>query len=156
MDAVIRARNFELRLQTKEYVEKKLGRVGRHLPSAINASMELTSQNARSQQDRVTAQFTLEVNGMVLRAEERGANVMAAVDAAAAVLVRRIDRYKGKTYHTERTRGAIRRGEDREAAADEGASEVVVKNKTYPVKPMDVEEAIFQMELLGATTSSSS
>ena len=162
MDIVIRAKNFELQPQTKEYIEKKLGRVGRHLPAAIQASAELTSQNSRSQQDRVTAQFTLDVDGVVLRGEERGATVMAAVDAAADILVRRIDRYKGKNYRTERTRRAVRRGEDREAAAeaevaalsdgppvDEEASEVVVKNKTYPVKPMDVEEAIFQMELLG-------
>ncbi len=162
MDVIVRVRNFELQPQSKEYIKKKLGRVGRHLPSAIKSSAELTSQNARSQQDRVTAQFTLEVNGVVLRGEERGATVMAAVDAAADVLFRRIDRFKGKTYHTERARRAVRRGEDREAAAesevaalsegppvDEEASEVVVKNKTYPVKPMDIEEAIFQMELLG-------
>lgn len=60
--------------------------------------MELTSQNVRAQGQRVVAQLTLDINGVMLRGEERGRNVMAAIDAAVDVLDRRIDRYKGKSY----------------------------------------------------------
>jgi len=161
LDLKIRAKNLKVTPTVRDYIDKKVGRIIRHLPLAGQVNVELTSQNVRAQGQRVVAQLTLDINGVMLRGEERGRNVMAAIDAAVDVLDRRIDRYKGKSSRIERSRRAVRRGQglkDRiveevvqEASATEepGMQEAVVKYKTFPVKPMAVDEAIFQMELLG-------
>ena len=161
MDLKIRAKNLKVTPTVRDYIDKKVRRIVRHFPSAGQVNVELTSQNVNSQGQRVVAQLTLDINGVMLRGEERGQNVMAAVDAAVDVLDRRIDRYKGKSYRIGRSRRGVRRGqglkdrvaeevvEEASATEEPGMQEAVVKHKTFPVKPMAVDEAIFQMELLG-------
>lgn len=162
MELQIRTKNFELTQSVRGYVERKVGRIGRHLPAASRVLVDLSSEHVRSQGQRVVAQLTLDINGVVLRGEERGHNVTAALDAAVDLLDRRIDRYKGKSYRVEQTKRAVRRGQglpDQLGEADApGAAEAeeesspraaVVKSKSFPIKPMAVDEAIFQMEMLG-------
>ncbi|MBM3924443.1 MAG: HPF/RaiA family ribosome-associated protein [SAR202 cluster bacterium] len=132
-----------------------MDRLARHLPSSARASVELVKEGVRAQGQRLLAEITLDVNGVILRSEERGANARAAMDASVDVMDRRIDKYKGKNYRTEQAKRRVRRGRARAAAAEglEEAGEpidgVVVKYKAFSVKPMTVDEAIFQMELLG-------
>ena len=105
------------------------------------------------------AQITLDVKGDVLRAEERGANAMAAVDSVIDVMDRRVERYKSKVYRSEQARRAARRDatkagdldlSDEEPSGDVAIEEEkVVRVKRFPIKPMAVDEAVFQMELLG-------
>ena len=162
MELQIRTKNFELTESVRGYVERKVGRIGRHLPAASRVLVDLSSEHVRSQGQRVVAQLTLDINGVVLRGEERGHNVMAALDAAVDLLDRRIDRYKGKSYRVEQTKRAVRRGQGlpdqleeadapgaAEAEEESGPRAAVVKSKSFPIKPMAVDEAIFQMEMLG-------
>ena len=162
MELQIRAKDLELNRLVRDYVEKKVRRIGRHLPTASRVMVELASENARVQDQRVVAQLTLEVNGVTLRGEERGQNIMTAVDAVVDVVDRRIAKYKGKTYRVEQTKRAIRRGqgppeqleevvsqEPPEPTEEFDATMAVVKSKSFPIKPMSVDEAIFQMEMLG-------
>ena len=162
MELQIRTKNLELTQSVRGHVERKVGRIGRHLPAASRVLVDLMSENVRSQGQRIVAQLTLDVNGVVLRGEERGHNVMAALDAAVDIIDRRIDRYKGKFYRVEQTKRAVRRGQGlpdqleeadargaAEAEEEGGARTAVVKSKSFPIKPMAVDEAIFQMEMLG-------
>ena len=159
MELQIRAKDMELNRLVRDYVEKKVRRISRHIPAASMVMVELASENARLQDQRVVAQLTLEVNGVTLRGEERGQNAMVAMDAVVDVIDRRIAKYKGKTYRVEQTKRAIRRGQgppeqleevvSQESPEEFDAPEAVVKSKSFPIKPMSVDEAIFQMEMLG-------
>ncbi len=159
MKVDIQVKGLELTPQVRSYIEKKMDRLARHLPSASRASVELAKEGVKAQDQRMLSEITLDVNGVILRAEERGASARAAIDASVDVMDRRIDRYKGKNYRTEQAKRTVRRGRARAAlteaieASVEGAAESVdgalVKYKTFPVRPMTVEDAIFQMELLG-------
>ncbi len=67
-------------------------------------NVELSSQATRSQSDRMVAQATLNVDGSLLRTEQRVANAVEAINLVAGVLDRRIERYKSRTYRSERAK----------------------------------------------------
>jgi len=162
MDLQVRVRNLELNEMVREQITGKVNRLGRRLPSIANATVDLARENTRAQSQRVVAQITLDIGGTVLRGEERGTNAVAAVDAVIAVMDRRIERYKGKAYKSERVKKAgnnpsIRTLDLPSISLDEASLEDeiveaegrVVRVKRFPIKPMTMEEAAFQMELLG-------
>ena len=120
--------------------------------------VELSSQPTRSQNDRMAVQVTLNVGGSLLRAEQRAANAVEAINLVAGVLDRRIERYKSQTYRSERAKQVVPLG-TQQAEGDSrvpayGGSEVLndgnlVRVKRFQMNPMTVEEATFQMQLLG-------
>ena len=120
--------------------------------------MEVASEPTRSQQDRIVVQVTLDVNGDILRGEQRAASTTAAINAVAEVLDRRIERYKSRTYRSERARQLppLRTQEAEEMAQPRDVIEgellpdgTLVRVKGFHMKPLTVEEAAFQMQLLG-------
>ena len=162
MELQIYGRNLELNERTRDYITRKVNRLGRHLPSITTATVELARENARAQDHRVVAQVTLDIGGTTLRSEERGANAMAAVDSVIDVMDLRVERYKGRLYKGERAKKAgknvsIRTLEVPPVSLEEGPADddvveadgKVVRVKRFPIKPMMVDEAAFQMELLG-------
>lgn len=116
----IQGRNLEINDQVRSHVSQKLGQLGRHLSGLTSATVELASEATRAQQDRVVAQVTLDVNGSILRAEQRAPNTRAAINSAIEVLTRRIERYKSQTYRSGRSRQSLpqRTLEAEEAAQD--------------------------------------
>ena len=158
IETVIRGRNLGISDTTRRYVTKKLVRLSRHLSTIGEANMELTKEATRSQQDRIVAQVTLNCNGAILRGEERAPTINAAIDAVAEVLDRRVRRLKGKLYRSEQNRKSGKassiRAIDAPVAPEEReeeplVAEGVIRVKRFPVKPMSVDEAMQQMELLG-------
>ena len=94
----------------------------------------------------------------MLRAEQRAANAVEAINLVAGVLDRRIERYKSQTYRSERAKQVVPLGtqqaEDDPRVPAYGGSEVLndgnlVRVKRFQMNPMTVEEAAFQMQLLG-------
>ncbi|MGC8788124.1 MAG: ribosome hibernation-promoting factor, HPF/YfiA family, partial [Anaerolineae bacterium] len=127
-------------------VQKKIGKLDRYLPTIDEARVELSVEQAKSNQDRQVVQVTLRSNSTILRAEERSSDMLAAIDAVRDKLQRQIKRYKERPMRIrERARAAA-------AQAEEQAEELpprIVRVKRFNVTPMDEEEAIEQMELLG-------
>lgn len=159
MEIVIKGRNMEVPEEVREYLEKKIGRLSRHGPDPSQAVAELAREDSKSVLDRMVVEVTLNINGILLRGEERAPDFYTAIDAVANVLDRQIERYKGKHYRKNKSRtkgfGELSRaaqptemgeGLPQEAAWGEGQ---VVKVKRFSLKPMDEEEAALQMELLG-------
>ena len=146
MELKIYARNIDLNRQAEEYIQKKFERLERHLRPLSDAKLEISLTSARSQDDRVVAQLTLSAKGRVLRGQKRGLNLYAALDAVTDAMDYQIRRYKGKAYRSEQARRAGK--EQGVAEVDDLRSPRVVRTKQFPMKPMNVEEAILEMELL--------
>jgi putative sigma-54 modulation protein len=130
------------------YVEKKVGKLGRYLPTLDEGKVEISREGTKLPQQRFTVQVTLDSRGVLIRAQEKSRDMRAAIDKVADVLSKRIERYKGKLYDKGRGVSFARQG----AAVEEEETEApkkVVKTKRLLVKPMPVDEAINQMELLG-------
>ena len=152
MELGVYGKNLEVSETIRGYVQKKIGKLARYLPSLSDASVEIHEEQTKSPQHRFTVQVTLNSRGTLLRGEEKGENVYVAVDAVAEVLARQIERYKGKLYKKGRgvslarqasVSGELTPGQEAET------SPKVVRVKHFPVKAMSVPEAIEQMELLG-------
>ncbi len=158
MELNIRGRNLEITDQIRSHVEEKLGHLERHLPAVALVTVELSSESTRAQRHRVVAQVTMNVNGSILRSEQRASDTKAAINSAAEVLSRRIERYKGRTFRSERDRkGCSLANEQAEDIARvdfpaEGevlADGKLVRIKKFDMEAMTVEAAAFHMGLLG-------
>jgi putative sigma-54 modulation protein len=146
------ARNMRLTDNIRDYVEKKAAKLERFLQEIDEIRVELSHiKSARSALDRQVAQITVHGKGFILRSEERADDIHAAFDAALEKVQRQIDRYKGKHYHG--------RGDGRSAAevleedlpVDETGEllPLIAKRKKFIVLPMNEDEAVEQMRLLG-------
>lgn len=142
MKIIITGKNMEIGDVLRGYVEKKIAKLDRYLPTAGEARVELTMEGTKDAEHSQVAQITLRSKGAILRSEERSSDIFAAVDAALDKISRQIIRYKEKRYR----RG---RGPEKGAAVEEEERPRIVRTKRFPVRPMDEEEAIEQMELLG-------
>jgi len=150
MELQITAHNVEVLPTVRSYVEKKLGKINRHLPGVKSAKIELREIKARGTKFRFRVQVTLEANGLIIRAEENAENLLAAVDKVIPTLDRQIERYKGKVY--KKNKAALVDKAAGSVAALPAAKNVgpkVVRTKRFPVRLIKLEEAIHQMELLG-------
>lgn len=156
MQLSITGKNLEINDNLRKYVEKKIGRLDRYLPNIIDGRVELTvNEGARAAEDRQIAQVTLRTKSAILRAEEASGDIFASVDAVFDKMQRQADRYKGKRW-AKRTEGAgvgePAEAEPLEEEAVESEEEghlAIARVKRFPMTPMDEEEAIEQMELLG-------
>ncbi len=147
MELRITSRNIELSPAVRRYIERKLGRLSRHLPNITESKVEIFEEKTKSPQQHFVAQVTINSSGTLLRGEERGEDLFTAIDKVAAIMNRQIEHYKGKLY--EKGRGSsLARGEFGEEVEAQPPKRVV-KVKRFGVKPMSVAEAIDQMELLG-------
>jgi putative sigma-54 modulation protein len=146
------ARNMRLTDNVREYVEKKAAKLERYLQEIDEIRVELSHiKSARSALDRQVAQITVHGKGFILRSEERADDIHAAFDVALEKVQRQIDRYKGKHFHG--------RGDGRSAAevleedlpVDETGEllPLIARRKKFIVLPMNEDEAVEQMRLLG-------
>jgi putative sigma-54 modulation protein len=146
-------RNMEVTDRIQNYVDKKVSKLDRYLSEIEDARVDLAYiKSARSANDRQVAQITVRGKGFILRAEERADDIFAALDIALEKLQRQMQRYKGK-----RSRN---RGDGRSAAEVSGeleadvlepeeAAPTIARRKRFMVTPMDEQEALEQMTLLG-------
>ena len=161
MEIQILTRNVDLNPEARDYIHKKFDRLQRHMRHMTDAKIEVSWTSARSRGGRVTAQMTLAAAGSTLRGQESGVNLFAAVDAVTDVLDRQIRRLKGRIYRSAQARKAAGRAmadddviADADFDLDEQDEELyeqlgrVVRTKRFAMKPMSVEDAAMQMELL--------
>lgn len=146
---VLAKNNVEITEVTRAYVEKKVGKLSRYLPTLGEGKVEISREGAKLPDQRFIVQVTLDSKGVLIRAQEKSKDVCTAVDKVVDVLSKRIERYKGRLYD-KKGRGVslARQG----AAVEEEEVEApkrVVKTKHFLVKPMPLDEAVSQMELLG-------
>ena len=146
MQLMIQGKNIEVTDRLQEYIDKKVGKLDRYLPTITEARMELSVEGAKSAKDRQVAQLTLWSKGTLLRAEERTADMFTSIDAVVDKMYRQIVRYKGKRYGRGRGTGEPPPVEEFE---EEEELPRIVRTKRFQVSPMDEEEAVEQMELLG-------
>jgi putative sigma-54 modulation protein len=147
----IYARNMEVTDRITEYVTKKVGKFDKFLSTLEEARVDLSyNKAARSAADRQTAQITLRGRGVILRTEERADDLFAAIDTAVDRMQRQVERYKGK--HLLNTRGD---GKSAAEVVEEKIEEEpsmllrIAKRKSFRLHPMDENEALEQMVLLG-------
>lgn len=132
----------------RAYTEKKAGKIDRLFPTESEAFVTFSVERGR-----YLAELTIKNNGTFFRASELTSDMYASVDSAVATIERQIR--KNKTRLAKKLReGAFEREVQPipYAAADDETEEFnVVRKKQFFIKPMSVQEAILQMNLLEHT-----
>ena len=157
MELFIHTQNMELTTRLQNYIEKKTGRLDRYMPNLNEVQVDLSAENARNAVERQVAQITIRDNrGTILRAEERSSDIFSSIDAVIDKLHRQIARYRGKRRRKWRNNSnadelimAEALPFEEEEMIDEEMVATIVRRKRFALQPMNSEEAIEQMELLG-------
>ena len=148
MELQITGKNVKLIPEVRRYIERKMGKLSRHLPNIIESKVEVAEEKTKSSKQRFVAQVTINSGGILLRGEERGEDLFTAIDKVTAIMDRQIEHHKGKRYEKGRGSSLARNAFNPEVETAEPTKKVA-KVKRFAVKPMSVAEAIDQMELLG-------
>ena len=93
MDIQLTARNIEITPHLQEYVDKKISKLDRYLPSINEARVDLRVENTRSNSHSQVAQLTIWIGKTVLRAEERASDMFSAIDQTVDKMQRQISRF---------------------------------------------------------------
>lgn len=148
----------------RQHVEQKLSKLPRHFDQIQDAQVVLSvSRNSDVGRAQI-AEVTVWCDGLVLRAEELSPDMYTSIDRAVEKLDRQIAKYRDRIIEKRRldvTRARRRTRRSAEAALRAGpppkmepaAGEIlvpgIVRTKRFDLKPMTVDEATLQMELLG-------
>lgn len=142
-------KNIDVWDKTKEMIEKKMDRITKLFPADTEATITLSLEKLVS-----TVEVTIPMNKRYVRAEVQDADMTAAMDKAVDILEGQVVRYK------KRMRTKVRSGAEAYAAEyatilvpeedlDDEPMVKIEKVKHFEVKPMDAEEAVMEMELVG-------
>ena len=124
MDTRIYSKGIDLNARAESYIQKKLNRLDRHLHTISDARLDISRTSARSQDERIVIQMTLDTAGHALRGQGKGVNLFAAVDAVVDAMDRQIETYKGKYYRSFQGKRAARAKTDAQPGMiDEGEEE---------------------------------
>jgi putative sigma-54 modulation protein len=132
----------------RAYLEEKVSRIKKYIEEPIDAQAVLSV----SKKIRHSAEVTIVAKGITIKGSEETNDMYAAIDAVVDKLERQLKRYKEKLKNHKPSPGAARQVEKTILAAesiDEGTGEpVIIRSQSFSIKPMAVEEAVMQMDLL--------
>jgi putative sigma-54 modulation protein len=130
----------------KGYAEEKLERVKKYIDEPIVVQVFLTVEKIRH-----SAEVTITAKGITIKAAEESNDMYASLDAVSDKIDKQLRRFKERIKAHKPTEGRARNVQKAivEAASIEEAKEpVIIKTTSFSMKPMSVEEAVMQMELL--------
>lgn len=142
MKVTVVTKNIELTPALKDMVEKKVSKLDKYFESNVDAKATLSVQKNRHR-----VEIAIPFNGILLRAEEITDDMYKSIDRVEEKLERQIR--KQRTKLSRRINGSLRFAEVATDKFEEEYEGELVKTKRFAVKPMNIDEAILQMELIG-------
>ncbi|MBB6671502.1 ribosome hibernation-promoting factor, HPF/YfiA family [Cohnella nanjingensis] len=154
----VRGQRMEVTNALRDYVEKKLSRLERYFEAPPQSDVHVTLSVTKG---RHAVEVTIPLPNFMLRAEEKSGDMYASIDLVVDKLERQIRKHKTKMNkklkHLNSSKVMFR--EDAGSAGHTAAALLVdeeedfelVRTKRFKFKPMDVDEAILQMNLVGHT-----
>lgn len=151
MNYNIRGQRVQVTDALRDYAEKKLSRLEKYFDPSITSEVNVTLSVTKGQH---AVEVTIPLSGIFLRAEEKSDDMYASIDLVVDKLERQIRKHKTKVNRR------FRQGSEAKlifqdvtpasvSVLDEEEDFELVRTKRFTFKPMDVEEAILQMNMLG-------
>jgi putative sigma-54 modulation protein len=130
---------MDLTQNLKDYAEDKISRFPKYLGNISEATVTLSVEKYRHK-----AEVLLKANGSFIQAESTTEEMYASIDDVVEKLARQIRKFKDKNV-------SLRKSKDKSESLPESEEAIptIIKNKSYNLKPMSVEEASMQMDLMG-------
>jgi putative sigma-54 modulation protein len=168
VDLQIRGHDIVVTDSLRSFIDRRAAKLDHLVDRVVDAKLELRKHHHRAGGDITTAQLTIRTGRHILRAEERARDPQAAVDQAIDKLVRQVRRFHDRRTDRKgpRPEPALALGEAPAEAPEADLEDELeeldeldetetprrngdVRTKRFLLKPMAVDEAIEQMELLG-------
>ncbi|HJA46813.1 MAG TPA: ribosome-associated translation inhibitor RaiA [Limosilactobacillus coleohominis] len=143
----IRGENVDLTDAIRDYVEKRISKINKFLEDNVDATAHVNLKVYKNKTFKV--EVTIPLPYLTLRAEETSNDMYASIDLVTDKLERQIRKYKTKVNRKSREKG-LKNLEF--VPGDDGAEDdslKIVRTKEISLKPMDSEEAVLQMDMLG-------
>ncbi|HEY3315495.1 MAG TPA: ribosome-associated translation inhibitor RaiA [Bacillota bacterium] len=145
MQIALRGKNVQITQALREYVDKKVGKIERYFDDVPAAQVTLGVEK-----DRRIVEVTIPVNGILLRGEEATGDMYSSIDMVMDKLEKQVEKYRTQIYRKFRREGLKLPSAERPVEVEDSEGQFrVVKTKRFAMKPMPVEEAIMQMNLVG-------
>ncbi|MGO4960521.1 ribosome hibernation-promoting factor, HPF/YfiA family [Jeotgalibaca porci] len=146
----VRGENIEVTAAIREYAEKKLSKLERFFDNVPEATAHV---NLKVYTDKTAkVEVTIPLPYLVLRAEETSIDLYGSIDLVVDKLERQVRKYKTKINRKSREKGFAPTSSPSmiEEDLDESNGQLeIVRTKRISLKPMDSEEAVLQMNMLG-------
>ena len=143
----IRGENVDLTDAIRDYVEKRISKISKFLEDNVDATAHVNLKVYKNKTYKV--EVTIPLPYLTLRAEETSNDMYASIDLVTDKLERQIRKYKTKVNRKSREKGLKNMefvpGDDN----DDTDTLKIVRTKEISLKPMDSEEAVLQMDMLG-------
>ncbi len=175
MEIIVKGRNIDVSDRFRGHVEDKLQKIEQFAPRAQRVDVELTHESNPAQAETSERiEITIRDKGPVIRAEAAASDSYGALDVAMGKLIERLRRARDrKKEHPSKARVAtpltltpedvnVRTEAPKEPKEPKlpkapgeavetqlGDSPVVVRQKLYEATPMSVDQALYEMELVG-------
>ncbi len=144
MIVTVTGKNVEVTDALRDYSEKKATKISKFFEkSPVEAKVTLSTERGKHIVD-----ITVQVNGLLLRGEEKSNDMYGSIDGAIDKIERQIHKFKtriNRKFHND-NRIVI---SPPITPIEETSAPVIKRTKRFAVKPMSAEEAVMQMDLLG-------
>ena len=141
MEVLVRGNKIDITDAMKDYVKEKLSKLDKYTLDDTTATVLVKIRNYSQK-----VEVTIPLKTLMLRAEDESQDFYSAVDLVVNKLERQIRKNKSKLKKREKSGIKEFNIDD---ITDNGEDELVIKRKKIDIKPMNLDEAILQMELLG-------
>lgn len=141
MNIIVRGKNIDVTDALKDYVDKRVGKLEKYFEGIHDAQVTLIVEK-----DTHRVEVTLPVNGVIFRGEESTPDMYSSIDLVVDKLEKQIAKYKSKLskkLHKNFILEAVPVGHP------EHEEPQIMKTKRFAIKPMQIEEAVMQMNLVG-------
>lgn len=143
MKVSVRGKNLEVTAALREYIEKRLEKLSRYFETPVTVQVVLSLEKEERK-----VEVTCFVESVVLRGVESHLDMYAAIDLVVDKIVRQIHKHKTRLAKRFRKETGFHVDVTPVEAIPEEKELEVVRRKNFTVRPMSVEEAILQMNLL--------
>lgn len=144
MKTIVSGRNMSVTDALRDTIRSKLGKLDRFFHKELEAQVTLSVEK-----NRHIIEVTIPFNGSILRAEEATEDMYRSIDGVVDKLIRQLGKQKNKLENRINRYETIRFENIKVDEEDSMEEARIVRTKRFLIKPMDPEEAVLQMELLG-------
>lgn len=140
-------KNITVSESLKERTTLKIGKLKKLIPEDIEVNVTFSSTKGDNK-----IEVTIPLPKRILRAEVTSSDMYAAIDEIVDILEKQMVKYKQRLRHRGHREPSFKEEYNilfRETEPDEEHAIVIEKTKRFALKPMDPEEAVMEMEMLG-------
>ncbi|MGI6728611.1 MAG: ribosome hibernation-promoting factor, HPF/YfiA family [Anaerovoracaceae bacterium] len=144
MKVIISSKNLNASDYLKETIEKKFEKLGKYFSKDIVVNITLAQERGRQK-----IEATINAKGTIFRAEETNSDIYSGIDRVVDKLASQMSRFKTKLQRKHKDQKEFFFEELPEVAESEPGEAEIVRRKSFDLKPMALDEAIMQIELVG-------